>query len=295
MNANEVVADCSDLAAPLGAPRGITIINQFSSGPISFLRTDKLRLNQIILNLLSNAVKYNKDGGTVTITGRETAAGFLHISVSDTGVGIAEENQSNVFQIFHRFGDSAMKAREGTGIGLAVTKMLVEQMAGQIGFVSERDVGSMFWIEMPLASNKEVLIWIESLRTGVDDIDRDHQYLISLLNTITQRSSDDAELHEDIKNLIDYSHRHFRREVTIMEACGYPGLKEHLASHHDLSAQLDDLAERWRKECGPKAHRQLCRVLRELLLAHISESDTDMARFAKGKRQVVRSALEHLE
>ncbi len=157
VNAKEVVAACLAKSSPMGALRGIEIVDHFSEGPPTRLQTDQQILKQVLDNLLSNAVKYNKDGGTVTLDGRETTDGFLRLSVSDTGLGISEEDQDKVFHMFHRLSEDPMVARDGTGIGLTVTKLLVEKMTGRIGFNSQEGVGSTFWIELPLASDQMAL------------------------------------------------------------------------------------------------------------------------------------------
>jgi len=180
VNACEIVADCIALSIPLGESRGIRIVDNLCQGPPVFLRTDRLRFRQVLLNLLSNAVKYNETGGSVTVHGKVIGNGFVRISVTDTGVGIAQEDSGSVFHMFHRVGADPMKASEGTGIGLTVTKLLVEKLAGRIGFDGEVGVGSTFWVELPLASNAEVLIWTEDLRVAIDAIDRDHQVIFSL-------------------------------------------------------------------------------------------------------------------
>lgn len=154
----EVIADCVAMTNLLGEQRGITIVNHVCDGPLVVLRTDKMRMKQALLNLISNAIKFNKDHGTVTIDGGETDDGFLRISVTDTGVGIAKADHASVFHMFHRLGADPTIAQEGTGIGLTVTKLLVERMAGRIGFESEVGVGSTFWLELPLASNEDVII-----------------------------------------------------------------------------------------------------------------------------------------
>jgi PAS domain S-box-containing protein len=158
VDVKEVVADCVNLIFPLGEPRGIKIVDQFSKEPSALLLTDQTRLKQALINLLSNAVKFNKDDGTVTIDGKEVVPGFLRISVTDTGKGIPKDDYSSIFDLFHRLDADPMIATEGTGIGLTVTKLLVERMAGRIGFESELGVGSTFWIDLPLASNEDVLI-----------------------------------------------------------------------------------------------------------------------------------------
>ncbi|NQW01132.1 MAG: CHASE domain-containing protein [Rhodospirillales bacterium] len=151
--ANDIVAECVAMTAHLGDTRGIKFIDQFSGGPTAYLYADQLRLKQILLNLLSNAIKFNHVNGTVHLQGQATEGGFLRISITDTGIGIAKREYGKVFQVFQRVIADPMVAQEGTGIGLTVTKHLVEQMAGRIGFESEVGIGSTFWIELPLASD----------------------------------------------------------------------------------------------------------------------------------------------
>lgn len=154
VDANEVVAGCVTLAEPLGEETGISIIDNFSAGPAVRLLADETRLKQVLLNLLSSAVKFNRENGTVTVEALEAAEGFCRIGVRDTGIGIAGEDKENIFQMFQRAATSATLAREGAGIGLAVSRLLVERMGGGVGFESELDAGSLFWIDLPLASNE---------------------------------------------------------------------------------------------------------------------------------------------
>lgn len=215
--------------------------------------------------------------------------------MTDTGIGIAEVDYSGVFQMFHRLGADPMVAREGTGIGLTVTKLLVERMAGRIDCESEQDVGSTFWIELPLASNEEILIWTDSLRVGIDVIDKDHQVIVSLLNRVTHRTADDPELNTVIEELVDYTRDHFRREEAVMEACGYPDLEKHRGRHRDLTAQVNDLAGTWRKGRNPEMLHHLRKFLREWWIGHIVKVDTEIAQYAKGNEQDIWQALEHLK
>ncbi|MDA0996851.1 MAG: HAMP domain-containing sensor histidine kinase, partial [Proteobacteria bacterium] len=152
INANEIVGECVAMASALGERSGITIVDEFSRGPSVFLHADRVRLKQVIINLFSNAVKFNRDGGTVSVIGKEIDDGFFRISVTDTGIGITAEDCDSVFKMFHRLDVGPMIAREGTGIGLTVTKLLVERMGGRIGLESEFGIGSTFWIELRLGT-----------------------------------------------------------------------------------------------------------------------------------------------
>jgi CheY-like chemotaxis protein len=113
------------------------------------VNVDRTRLKQILINLLSNAVKYNRPGGSVSVDFTQRAAQVIRISVRDTGPGLSEQQLAQLFQSFNRLGKESGR-EEGTGIGLVVTKRLVEMMGGSIGVQSIVGVGSVFWIEFKL-------------------------------------------------------------------------------------------------------------------------------------------------
>ena len=104
-------------------------------------------MKQILINLLSNAIKYNREQGTVEVKCTESTPERIRISVKDTGAGLPPEKLAQLFQPFNRLGQET-GAEEGTGIGLVVTKQLVELMGGTIGVESTVGVGSEFWIEL---------------------------------------------------------------------------------------------------------------------------------------------------
>lgn len=153
----QVIREAVGIALPLAAARGIQISNQIAPGNTSHVRADQQRLRQVLLNLLSNAIKYNCDAGQVVInceSPNEASAGaeYLRFTVRDTGRGLSETELSQLFQPFERL--SAANSRiEGTGIGLALSKRLVEAMEGRIGVDSVVGEGSVFWVEMPAAQN----------------------------------------------------------------------------------------------------------------------------------------------
>jgi len=295
VNANEVIAECAGLASLLGEPRSITIIDKFSAMPPAFLHTDQLRFKQALINLLSNAVKYNRDGGTITITGEEVNKGYLRLSVTDNGFGIADEDQASVFYMFHRLDADPMMTREGTGIGLTVTKLLMDRMAGSVGLESKKGIGSTFWIELPLVSNEDVLIWTKAMRVGVDAIDKDHQVLIGLLNKVSHGDLNEIEINEVIDQLIGYIGYHFQREEAVMEACDYPDLDKHCDLHKALADQVNRLTNMRQIHHKGETPHQLSSFLRDWLFGHVINVDTDITKYAEGREQDIHDALERLE
>ncbi|MFA6162403.1 MAG: response regulator [Methylobacter sp.] len=141
----ELVEECLALVSPLAQGRGITMNNEGLDGLM--MRADRTRLKQVLLNLLSNAIKYNSPEGEVWI--RASAHNdVVRLEVSDTGSGISVERQKEIFQPFSRLGVEDTEI-EGTGIGLTISRRLIEMMGGKIGVESRANRGSTFWIELP--------------------------------------------------------------------------------------------------------------------------------------------------
>ncbi len=114
----------------------------------SVVLADPIRLKEVLLNLLSNAVKYNRKGGRVEITCRRIDDASIEVAITDTGLGIPAEFMPRLFRPFERL-ESAYQGVEGTGIGLALAKRLVEAMHGEIGVASRPNEGSRFWFTLP--------------------------------------------------------------------------------------------------------------------------------------------------
>src|SRR5213595_4029440 len=114
---------------------------------------DRGRLRQVLLNLLSNAIKFSTDGGRVTLSARLEDSGAVRVAVSDTGIGIAAADQRKLFQEFVQLDASESRRYEGTGLGLALSKRLVELHGGTIGVESELGKGSTFWFTLRRAES----------------------------------------------------------------------------------------------------------------------------------------------
>lgn len=148
-NLNEVLFETVGLTKPLADNKNIELIYQAPQEQI-YLRADITRLKQVIINFISNAIKYNNPGGKAEVK-VELSSSKVKVIISDNGVGIPYEKQEGVFEPFNRLGFET-SSTEGTGIGLSITKTLIEEMKGEVGFESKPGVGTSFWFELPLTN-----------------------------------------------------------------------------------------------------------------------------------------------
>jgi signal transduction histidine kinase/DNA-binding NarL/FixJ family response regulator len=132
-------------------------VRQRPIDPDLYVRADRQRLLQVMLNLVSNAIKYNRRGGNVVIGAARTDAGLVRIEIADTGIGIAPDLIDQLFTPFERL-DAASRGIEGTGLGLAVARGLVESMGGSLGLSSKPEVGTTVWLELPVSSVEEIAL-----------------------------------------------------------------------------------------------------------------------------------------
>ncbi len=144
-----IVDDVISLSRPQADEKGISI--DYSKIPEQnyFVEIDPLRFKQAVLNIVSNAIKYNRENGSVIVS-CEKHESMVRLGVRDTGYGIAEDKKAMIFQPFERFNVDA-EFIEGTGIGLTITKQLIELMKGAIGFESCDGEGSYFYIDVPVS------------------------------------------------------------------------------------------------------------------------------------------------
>ncbi len=190
---DDVIIECRDLVIPISNEMKVSVEYELSASNNKYVLGDRVRIKQALLNLVTNAVKYNKRGGRVDISTSLHAGNKLRVSVIDTGKGIANEKFGQLFKPFNRL-DEKITETEGTGIGLVITKRLVELMRGEIGVQSSVGIGSTFWLELELTQpntgksktdldskpkiNKEVianqhnLLYIEDNRSNVKLVEK---------------------------------------------------------------------------------------------------------------------------
>jgi PAS domain S-box-containing protein len=150
----QVLQDCQTLMAPQALKKEVDLHFDVVDAAC-FVSADSTRLKQVVINLLSNAIKYNRRGGQVHVSCSPCAGGQLRISVQDTGDGLSPDKLAQLFQPFNRLGKQASE-EEGTGIGLVVSRRLVEQMGGKLGVNSTEGVGSVFWMELELVGKPQI-------------------------------------------------------------------------------------------------------------------------------------------
>lgn len=147
--ASRVVLECCSLLETQANAFGVKVSFNFAALENVYITADVKRLKQALINLISNGIKYNKLGGSVMIIFETPVSNILRIIVKDTGRGIPADKRTQMFEPFNRL--SAENSNiEGSGVGLVITKRLVEMMSGTIDFSSVEDQGTAFWIELPI-------------------------------------------------------------------------------------------------------------------------------------------------
>ena len=147
----EVVGEAVSLTRPMAERAEVVVRVSIDARNAVAVRADKQRLLQVLLNLLSNAVKYNRPGGHIDINCEAIGRDQMRLAVADTGRGIRPDDMARVFEPFDRLG-AEQSGVEGSGVGLAVSKQLVDRMGGQLTLESVPGVGSTFFVDLPAAS-----------------------------------------------------------------------------------------------------------------------------------------------
>lgn len=151
---NEVLSNLADVTGLQAEQKGLELLFNVSAESPHHLIGDPLRLGQVLLNLVSNAIKFTATGHivvSVTPVADSAAAATLRFTVADTGIGLAADQQSRLFQAFSQADASTTRRFGGTGLGLAISKRLVDLMQGEIGIESRLGEGSSFWFTATFA------------------------------------------------------------------------------------------------------------------------------------------------
>jgi signal transduction histidine kinase/AmiR/NasT family two-component response regulator len=152
----EVMQECQTMIEPQAQRRDIAVTFPRFGAPC-LVTADRTRVKQVLINLLSNAIKYNRIGGSVVVDCSASSERCVRIGVRDSGAGLSADQLTQLFQPFNRLGQES-SVQEGTGIGLVVSKRLVELMGGVIGVESVVGQGSVFWIELNVAAQAAAVV-----------------------------------------------------------------------------------------------------------------------------------------
>jgi signal transduction histidine kinase len=151
---SKVIDECMQLIRPMSSDFDVQVSSMNQEECPYYVVADRHRLKQVLINLLSNAVKYNRHGGTVNVSCAVEQSGKLRLRVTDTGQGIAEADMDKLFMPFERL-QAESSSVEGTGLGLTLSKRLMEAMGGTLEADSVLDQGSTFAVTLPLGPNPE--------------------------------------------------------------------------------------------------------------------------------------------
>ena len=183
---SSVLNDLVDMISIRAGRKGLKLVTDFDRNMPRYLHGDEIRLKQVIMNLLTNAVKYTENGQVTfsvgySRTNNKKESIVLRVAVKDTGIGIKEEDMDKLFSSFQRLDETKNRNIEGTGLGLNITKQLVEMMGGRINVESEYGKGSTFIIEIEqeVISSVPIGDYTQKLEKAQVSMDRFNPVLIA--------------------------------------------------------------------------------------------------------------------
>jgi PAS domain S-box-containing protein len=223
-----LLEDVAALFAETAQARGVELLVHRHVGLRTALRGDPTRLRQVLVNLMANAVKFTAEGEIVlsaSLVSDTPAVANVRFEVSDTGIGIAPDDQARMFDPFSQADSSTTRRFGGTGLGLAIVRQLVELMGGHLGLDSEVDVGSTFWFELALekqdVETSEVELAIndlESLRVLiVDDNATNRLILHQQLASWGMQPDEEAGGHAALARMRAASAQHRAYDIVVLD------------------------------------------------------------------------------
>ncbi len=203
---SSLIEESISILKPVANKNSIAFINR-SNHNLPAIWIDPIRFRQILINFLSNAIKYNRNNGNIIINSYLTHTHSVRINIKDSGCGIHPENLHKIFQEFER-GTAQDKEIEGSGIGLSVCKKLTELMSGSVGVYSELGIGSLFWLEIPVAEEQIVAIKPSNALQNILYIS-DNKVHIYLMNCLLEQRLGSSFLHaQDRQSVLDMINTH---------------------------------------------------------------------------------------
>jgi PAS domain S-box-containing protein len=166
-NLNEVVAQVAVMLRPQATKKGVELSAEVHDEQSSVILGDAQRVRQVLINLVSNAVKFTSEG-RIEVTMSEQGD-QMTVEVRDTGIGVPADRVADLFEDFVQVNDSDSQMFGGSGLGLSISKKLIEAMGGKIGFRSAHDDGSVFWFTMPIAASYARPVEVGELSTQSND------------------------------------------------------------------------------------------------------------------------------
>ncbi|WP_244280635.1 sensor histidine kinase [Leptospira saintgironsiae] len=146
---SNAIKEVSSILRPLLRKKGINFLVKVNES-VDLVTLDPQKIKQILYNLLSNAVKFSHEGGNIRVSMEGEGEGFIRMKFEDEGIGIDEKDLARIFEEFQQIDSGANRQFQGTGLGLALTKRIVELMNGSINVESELGKGSVFTIILPI-------------------------------------------------------------------------------------------------------------------------------------------------
>ncbi len=237
LNIIDLIKETESIAKPLAEEKKIIFKIDEPTPDNGWVLADKMRLKQVLINLFSNAIKFNRLAGSVKIKLIHSEKNKIRLEVKDTGSGISQDNLENVFKPFDRL-DADKKCIEGTGIGLALSKRLIEMMDGSIGVESIIGKGTCFYIELPCASvdpkkpesSKTQLQNRESNYKEILYFDNVSENVERLKELLSDRLNWKVFSAKDVKTGIEFANESTPSliliDVNVLDASGLPAFKE---------------------------------------------------------------------